>query len=70
MRLFCFKDVLGVTVVILFAAYRGNDFFKIGYFVNNEGPEDSTNASAIKRDVLMSKAKAVKMTIDWVGGDR
>jgi histone chaperone ASF1 len=60
------KDVVGVTVVILNAAYRGNDFFKVGYYVNNEAEGEASVASAIKRDVLMSRAKAVKMTIDWV----
>jgi histone chaperone ASF1 len=83
MQLIPKKDLLGVTVVILYAAYRGSDFFKIGYYVNNEGPEDAssgkkkrwrfpvlssspTSASDIKRDMLMSKAKALKMTIDWI----
>ncbi len=62
------KDVLGVTVVILTAAYRGADFFNVGYYVNNEGDEEvrrTMDPSRISRDVLMSKSKVSKVAIDW-----
>lgn len=30
------KDVLGVTVLLLTCSYRGNEFVRVGFFVNNE----------------------------------
>jgi hypothetical protein len=48
----------------------GSDFFKIGYYVNNElvDPDDVGKKlipSAIKRNVLQSDPKISKFEIDW-----
>ena len=42
------KDVLGVTVVLLTCAYRGQEFVRVGYFINNEytDPELKENPPA------------------------
>lgn len=68
------KDVIGVTVMILWVSYRGADFCKVGYFVNNEWQgEDEEEAkrgagldpARISRDVLVSRMKINKFAIDW-----
>lgn len=30
------QDVVGVTVVLLTCSYRGHEFIRVGYYVNNE----------------------------------
>lgn len=30
------EDALGVTVVLLTCSYRGQEFVRVGYFINNE----------------------------------
>lgn len=30
------KDAIGVTVVLLTCSYRGQEFIRVGYFINNE----------------------------------
>lgn len=32
-------DALGVTVVLLTCSYRGQEFVRVGYFINNEYSE-------------------------------
>ena len=66
------QDLLGVTVVILTASYRGAQFFKAGCYVNNELVEAHRETEhgkiapgMITRDVLMSKAKISKKSISW-----
>jgi histone chaperone ASF1 len=66
------KDVIGVTVMILWVSYRGADFCKVGYYVNNEwqGDEEEARRGApdparISRDVLASRMKISKFAIDW-----
>jgi histone chaperone ASF1 len=69
------KDVVGVTVVMLWAAYRSQDFCKVGYYVNNEwlGPAEEgdkplpsvLDPALISRDVLASRMKINRFAIDW-----
>lgn len=33
-------DIVGVTVILLTCSYRGNEFIRIGYYVNNEYAEE------------------------------
>ena len=33
------EDVVGVTVVLLTCSYNGQEFIRVGYYVNNEYPE-------------------------------
>lgn len=42
-------DVLGVTVVLLTCSYQGQEFIRVGYFVNNEyeDPEFKENPPAV-----------------------
>lgn len=30
------NDAIGVTVVLLTCSYRGQEFIRVGYFINNE----------------------------------
>jgi histone chaperone ASF1 len=42
-------DVIGITAVILSCSYVGNEFFRVGYYVNNsyEDPELMENPPAV-----------------------
>ena len=37
------EDSLGVTVVLLTCSYRGNEFVRVGYYVNNEYSDPEMN---------------------------
>jgi len=30
------KDILGVTVILLMCSYKGSEFIRVGYYINNE----------------------------------
>ena len=50
-------DVLGVTVVLLTCSYKGKEFIRVGYYVNNEydDPELKENPpSEVKYDKVSS----------------
>merc|ERR1711941_91036 len=69
------KDLLGVTVVLLTCAYRGKEFIRIGYYVNNEYPgadpekEEMSPAhldvSKITKSILVDKPRITKFEVDW-----
>lgn len=66
-------DVLGVTVVLLTCSYRGQEFIRVGYFVNNEydDPELKENPPAvpqfdkITRNILADKPRVTRFNIQW-----
>ena len=37
------EDSLGVTVVLLTCSYKGNEFVRVGYYVNNEYTDPQMN---------------------------
>ncbi|KAG5192067.1 anti-silencing function 1 [Tribonema minus] len=52
------EDLKGVTVVLLQCLYRGNEFVRVGYYVNNEMPEEAAAAAeAAKADPLAHQAQ-------------
>jgi histone chaperone ASF1 len=66
-------DVMGVTVVLLTCSYRGKEFIRVGYYVNNEydDPELKENPPAeiqyhkLNRNILSSEVRVTRFTIPW-----
>jgi len=66
-------DAVGVTVVLLTCSYRGKEFVRVGYYVNNEytDPELRENLPAspqfdkLQRNILATDPRITKFKIDW-----
>ncbi|CAL1545231.1 unnamed protein product [Lymnaea stagnalis] len=66
-------DIMGVTVVLLTCSYRGKEFIRVGYYVNNEydDPELKENPPAevqynkLTRNILSSEVRVTRFTIPW-----
>jgi len=70
-------DLLGVTVILLQCAYKGNEFVRIGFYVSNEYDDPTADPAAttekpavvdhnkITRNILTSKPRVTKFQIDW-----
>lgn len=66
-------DAVGVTVVLLTCSYRGKEFVRVGYYVNNEymDPELKENPPAVpqfdklQRNILATDPRITKFKIDW-----
>lgn len=67
------QDAVGVTVVLLTCSYRGQEFVRVGYFINNEysEPELRENPPAkplfhqMTRNILASKPRVTRFKINW-----
>jgi len=67
------KDVLGVTVVLITASYKGQEFIRIGYYVNNEydteelrlSPPEKHDLTKVVRNILADKPRVTRFQIDW-----
>ncbi|KAL1117027.1 hypothetical protein AAG570_004355 [Ranatra chinensis] len=67
------QDALGVTVVLLTCSYRGQEFVRVGYFINNEyvDPELRENPPAIPqfdkvtRNILATEPRVTRFKINW-----
>lgn len=67
------KDVLGVTVVLLTCSYRGNEFVRVGFFVNNEyadpelkeNPPEKPQFDKVVRNILASEPRVTRFKINW-----
>ena len=70
------NDALGVTVVLLTCSYRGHEFVRVGYFINNEytDPEMRENPPAqpqfdkVQRNILADKPRVTRFKINWDDG--
>lgn len=68
-------EVLGVTVLLLHALFEGKEFFRMGFYVNNElrgEPMDEEKAKRVKldpskivREVLTDKPYVGRTQIEW-----
>jgi histone chaperone ASF1 len=66
-------DIIGITAVILSCSYLENEFFRVGYYVNNsyEDPELMENPPAvpdltqIQRQILSDKPRITRFQINW-----
>lgn len=67
------QDAVGVTVVLLTCSYRGQEFVRVGYFINNEyaDPELRENPppkplfNKMTRNILASKPRVTRFKINW-----
>lgn len=66
-------DAVGVTVVLLTCSYRGKEFVRVGYYVNNEynDPELRENPPSVpqfdklQRNILATDPRITKFKINW-----
>jgi len=66
-------DAVGVTVVLLTCGYKGQEFVRVGYYVNNsytdpemqESPPDVPVFDKLQRNILGSQPRVTKFKIDW-----
>lgn len=67
------QDVVGVTIVLLTCSYRGQEFVRVGYFINNDytDPELKENPPAkplfdkLTRNILATKPRVTRFKINW-----
>ncbi len=61
-------DILGVTVILLTCAYNGQEFIRVGYYVNNEyadealreAPPASVDIERVARNILAEKPRVTR----------
>lgn len=66
-------DIVGVTVVLLICAYDGQEFVRVGYYVNNEYDDEELRANQpeavlvdrIVRNILSDKPRVTRVPIKW-----
>ncbi len=67
--------MLGLTAVLITCSYKGKEFIRIGYYVNNtyedpallETPPAIVDVPKVVRHVLSDKPRITKFPIDWTG---
>ncbi|XP_020289707.1 histone chaperone asf1 [Pseudomyrmex gracilis] len=67
------NDALGVTVVLLTCSYRGHEFVRVGYFINNEytdpelreNPPPQPQFEKVQRNILGDKPRVTRFKINW-----
>uniref|UniRef100_UPI00358EA922 histone chaperone ASF1-like n=1 Tax=Myxine glutinosa TaxID=7769 RepID=UPI00358EA922 len=71
-------DAVGVTVVLITCTYRGQEFIRVGYYVNNEytDPELRENPPVkpiydkLQRNILASNPRVTRFQINWDDGEK
>jgi hypothetical protein len=64
---------LGVTAILLTCSYNNQEFFRVGYYVNNVydneemnfNPPETIQIDHIVRSVLADKPRITKFNINW-----
>lgn len=67
------EDKVGVTVALVTCSYRGREFVRVGYYVNNdyadpfllENPPARVDISKLQRNILADKPRVTRFPIDW-----
>ncbi|KAF1334255.1 Histone chaperone asf1-like protein, partial [Globisporangium splendens] len=67
------EDKVGVTVVLVTCSYRGREFVRVGYYVNNdyadpfllENPPNRVDITKLQRNILADKPRVTRFPIDW-----
>lgn len=67
------EDKVGVTVVLVTCSYRGREFVRVGYYVNNdyadpfllENPPSRVDITKLQRNILADKPRVTRFPIDW-----
>ncbi|KAI8534508.1 hypothetical protein RHMOL_Rhmol10G0095300 [Rhododendron molle] len=66
-------DIIGVTVLLLTCSYLGQEFIRVGYYVNNdyedaqlrEEPPAKVLIDKVQRDILSDKPRVTKFPINF-----
>lgn len=69
------SELLGVTVILLTCSYDGREFVRVGYYVNNQYPDQYPELQAdppakpivekIERNILADKPRVTRFAIKW-----
>ncbi|KAG5621223.1 hypothetical protein H5410_006441 [Solanum commersonii] len=67
------EDILGVTVLLLTCSYMGQEFVRIGYYVNNDyndenlrqQPPQTVKIDMLQRNILTDKPRVTKFPINF-----
>ncbi|CAH1773610.1 unnamed protein product [Owenia fusiformis] len=67
------QDIVGVTVILLTCSYRGKEFIRVGYYVNNEysdpemkeNPPVTPEIDKLQRNILATDPRVTRFKIDW-----
>lgn len=67
------EDIIGVTVLLLTCSYQGQEFVRIGYYVNNdyedeqlkEEPPQKVLIDKVQRNILADKPRVTKFPINF-----
>ncbi|KAJ1675966.1 Histone chaperone asf1 [Spiromyces aspiralis] len=67
------EELLGVTVILLTCSYKGKEFVRVGYYVNNEyqdeelreSPPEKPVIEKIYRNILDKKPRVTRFPINW-----
>ncbi|CAL5419298.1 unnamed protein product [Camellia sinensis] len=67
------EDIIGVTVLLLTCSYMGQEFVRVGYYVNNdyndeqlrEEPPQKVLVDRVQRNILADKPRVTKFPINF-----
>ena len=67
------SEIVGVTGVLVTCSYAGQEFFRVGYYVNNyyeepeltENPPEKPLIDRLTRHILVEKPRVTKFQIQW-----
>lgn len=67
------SEIIGVTVCLLTCSYRGREFVRTGYYVNNEydteelkqNPPETIQYERLQRSILSDKPRVTRWEIKW-----
>lgn len=67
------EDIIGVTVLLLTCSYLGQEFVRVGYYVNNdyddeqlrEEPPTKVLVEKVQRNILSDKPRVTKFPINF-----
>ncbi|KAG9135947.1 hypothetical protein Leryth_024549 [Lithospermum erythrorhizon] len=67
------EDIIGVTVMLLTCSYLGQEFVRVGYYVNNdyedeqlrEEPPQKVLLDKVQRNILVDKPRVTKFPINF-----
>lgn len=67
------EDIIGVTVLLLTCSYLGQEFVRVGYYVNNdyddeqlrEEPPPKLLIDKVQRNILADKPRVTKFPINF-----
>jgi len=67
------QDALGVTIVLLTCSYRGQEFVRVGYFINNDYSDQELRENQpakplfdkMTRNILATRPRVTRFKINW-----